>query len=126
MLTSHQLNSTARNLSEASILDLEKIAIQLKMHVGATHSARIIKILMDLSDSLEDSFTNIRVRLNGPKSGTPHYITSIKALREATGIGLKEAKSAIDGDSTLVISTLSKVESLRHALDRYGVKVELA
>ena len=52
---------------------------------------------------------------------------SIKAVREVTGLGLKEAKDAVEGVPFTVKTAISKEESeaLKKRLEEVGAKVEL-
>ena len=54
-------------------------------------------------------------------------INVIKAVREATGLGLKEAKALVDGAPAAVKEGLSKAdaEALKGALEAAGATVEL-
>ncbi len=55
-------------------------------------------------------------------------IQVIKAVREATGLGLKEAKAVVDSAPSKVKEGLSKeeAESLKSALEDVGAEIELA
>ncbi len=54
-------------------------------------------------------------------------INVIKAVREATGLGLKEAKDMVDGAPKTVKEGLSKAdaEALKKKLEDAGAKVEM-
>ena len=54
-------------------------------------------------------------------------INVIKAVREATGLGLKEAKALVDGAPAAVKENIAKAdaESLKAALEEAGATVEL-
>ncbi len=54
-------------------------------------------------------------------------INVIKAVREATGLGLKEAKDLVDGAPKTVNEALSKAdaEALKKKLEDAGAKVEM-
>ena len=54
-------------------------------------------------------------------------INVIKAVREATGLGLKEAKAIVDGAPATVKEGLSKeeAENLKKSIEAAGAKVEL-
>lgn len=54
-------------------------------------------------------------------------IKVIKAVREATGLGLKEAKALVDGAPTNVKENVEKAEAeaLKAALEEVGATVEL-
>jgi large subunit ribosomal protein L7/L12 len=59
--------------------------------------------------------------------GGASKINVIKAVREATGLGLKEAKDLVDGAPKTVKEALPKAdaEALKKKLEEAGAKVEL-
>jgi large subunit ribosomal protein L7/L12 len=59
--------------------------------------------------------------------GGAQKINVIKAVREATGLGLKEAKDLVDGAPKTVKEAISKAdaEALKKKLEEAGAKVEL-
>ncbi len=59
--------------------------------------------------------------------GGAQKINVIKAVREATGLGLKEAKDLVDGAPKVVKEGISKAdaEALKKKLEEAGAKVEL-
>jgi len=59
--------------------------------------------------------------------GGAQKINVIKAVREATGLGLKEAKDLVDGAPKVVKEAVSKAdaEALKKKLEEAGAKVEL-
>ncbi len=59
--------------------------------------------------------------------GGAQKINVIKAVREATGLGLKEAKDLVDGAPKTVKEALPKAEAeaLKKKLEEAGAKVEL-
>lgn len=61
------------------------------------------------------------------KDGGAQKIQVIKVLREATGLGLKEAKDMVDGAPKVVKEGLSKddAEALKKKLEEAGAAVEL-
>lgn len=61
------------------------------------------------------------------KSAGERKIEAIKAVREATGLGLKEAKDLVDGAPQVVKENLKKedADALKAALEAAGAVVEL-
>ena len=91
--------------------------------------------LADLVHAVEEEFgvsaaaaaeekTEFDVILKSPGSGK---IAVIKAVREATGLGLKEAKAVVDGAPKAVKEGISKedAEALKEKLEAAGAEVEL-
>ena len=62
------------------------------------------------------------------KEGGQQKIQVIKVLREATGLGLKEAKDLVDGAPKVVKEGLKKdeAEDLKKKLEAAGATIELA
>lgn len=62
------------------------------------------------------------------KAAGGNKIAVIKAVREATGLGLKEAKEVVDGAPKTVKEAISKddAEALKAKLTEAGAEVELA
>ena len=57
----------------------------------------------------------------------PNKVKVIKVVREATGLGLKEAKDAVDGAPKVLKEGVSKeeAEALKASLEAEGAKVTL-
>lgn len=62
------------------------------------------------------------------KAAGDQKINVIKAVREATGLGLKEAKDMVDGAPKMIKGKLKKeeAEDLKKKLESVGATVELA
>jgi large subunit ribosomal protein L7/L12 len=54
-------------------------------------------------------------------------VNVIKAVRELTGLGLKEAKAVVDGAPAMVLEAIAKdaADKAKAALEEAGAKVEL-
>ena len=61
------------------------------------------------------------------KEAGANKIQVIKVVRELTGLGLKEAKDAVDGAPTTLKEAVSKAdsESMKKKLEEAGAKVEI-
>ncbi len=73
----------------------------------------------------EEEKTEFTVTL---KAAGANKIQVIKAVREATGLGLKEAKAVVDEAPKAVKENISKdeAEALKKALEATGAEVELS
>jgi large subunit ribosomal protein L7/L12 len=73
----------------------------------------------------EEEKTEFTVTL---KAAGANKIQVIKAVREATGLGLKEAKAVVDEAPKAVKENISKeeAEALKKALEAVGAEVELS
>ncbi|MDD3750904.1 MAG: 50S ribosomal protein L7/L12, partial [Tissierellia bacterium] len=73
---------------------------------------------------VEEEQTEFDVVLTAAGSGK---IKVIKVVRELTGLGLKEAKDAVDGAPTAIKTAVSKdeAEKAKEALEAEGASVEI-
>ena len=76
--------------------------------------------------------TRPRVEIKAKASGTPAKLEAtpqnvIKAVRELTGLGLKEAKDLVDGAPKPVKEAVSKAdaEAAKKKLEEAGAKVQV-
>ena len=76
------------------------------------------------AEAVEEEQTEFTVILTGPGDAK---INVIKAVREITGLGLKEAKDLVDGAPKPVVEKASKedAEKAKAKLEESGASVEL-
>jgi large subunit ribosomal protein L7/L12 len=115
---------SALTLGEAA--DLKKA---LEEKFGVTASAPMMMGMMPAAGggapaAVAEEKTEFDVIL---ADGGASKINVIKAVREATGLGLKEAKDLVDGAPKPVKEGISKAdaEALKKKLEEAGAKVEL-
>ncbi len=110
-------------LTVLELADLVK-AIEEKFGVSAAAAAVVAAPVAGGAAAAEEK-TSFNVVL---KEAGANKIAVIKAVREATGLGLKEAKELVDGAPKTVKENASKeeAENLQKALTDAGAVVELA
>jgi large subunit ribosomal protein L7/L12 len=114
---------SALTLGEAA--DLKKA---LEEKFGVTASAPMMMGMMPAAGGpaapVAEEKTEFDVVL---ADGGASKINVIKAVREATGLGLKEAKDLVDGAPKVVKEAMPKAdaEALKKKLEEAGAKVEL-
>ena len=99
-------------------LNIENIVEELK---GAT-----ILELNDLIKAIEEEFgVSAAAPVAVAGAAGDQKVKVIKAVREATGLGLKEAKAVVDGAPSAVKEGISKdeAEALKAALEEVGASV---
>ena len=110
-------------LTVLELADLVK-AIEEKFGVSAAAAAVVAAPAAGGAAAAEEK-TSFNVVL---KEAGANKLAVIKAVREATGLGLKEAKELVDGAPKTVKENASKeeAENLQKALTDAGAVVELA
>lgn len=110
-------------LTVLELADLVK-AIEEKFGVSAAAAAVVAAPVAGGAAAAEEK-SSFNVVL---KEAGANKIAVIKAVREATGLGLKEAKELVDGAPKTVKENVSKedAEALQKALTDAGAVVELA
>lgn len=108
-------------LTVAELAELVK-ALEEKFGVSAAMSAAAGASAA--GDAAREEKTSFNVLL---KSGGAQKINVIKIIKEATGVGLKEAKDIVDGAPKVVKEGLKKeeAEELKKKLEEAGATVEL-
>jgi large subunit ribosomal protein L7/L12 len=121
------LEKIAEDLSQLSVLDMAKLKEMLenkwgvKAAVAAAPAAAGAAPAAAASDS-----TDFKVTLEGPVPDDKK-ISVIKAVREATGLGLKEAKDLVDGAPKVLKPSAPKAEAeeVKKKIETAGGKVTL-
>ena len=110
-------------LTVLELADLVK-AIEDKFGVSAA-AAAVVAAAPGAGAAAAEEKTEFNVVL---KEAGSNKIAVIKVVREATGLGLKEAKDLVDGAPKTVKENASKedAEKLKAALTEAGATVELA
>jgi large subunit ribosomal protein L7/L12 len=113
-------------LKGISVLELsERIkALEEAFGVSATAVAAAAPAAGDDGEAAEEEATTVDVVLTGPGE---KKIQVIKAVRAATGLGLKEAKALVDSAPKAVKEGLEReeAEKLKGELEEAGGEVEL-
>jgi large subunit ribosomal protein L7/L12 len=109
------------DLKESTILELNDLVKAIEEEFGVTAAAPVAAAGAAAEAAEQTEFT---VELT---SAGDAKIKVIKAVREATGLGLKEAKGLVDGAPTAIKENISKedAEALKEALEAAGASVEV-
>ena len=110
-------------IKEASILELNDLVKAIEEEFGVTAAAPVAAAAAGAADAgaAKDSF-DVELTSAGDKK-----VGVIKVVREATGLGLKEAKEVVDGAPKVLKEAASKAEAeeLKTKLEAEGAKVTL-
>ena len=113
-------------ISEMSVLELSELvkAIEEKFGVSAAAPVAVAAAAPAAGAAAAEEKSEFDVIL---KEAGAQKIQVIKAVREITALGLKEAKAVVDGAPGVVKEGASKeeAEAAKKALEEAGAKVEL-
>ena len=110
-------------IKEASILELNDLVKAIEEEFGVTAAAPVAVAAAGAGEAAaaKDSF-DIELTAAGDKK-----VGVIKAVREITGLGLKEAKELVDGAPTVVKEGVAtaEAEEIKTKLEEAGASVTL-
>lgn len=110
-------------IKEMSVLELNDLVKAIEEEFGVTAAAPVAVAGAAGGDAAAEK-TEFDVELT---SAGDSKIKVVKAVKEATGLGLKEAKEVVDNAPKVVKEGLSKedAEALKEKLEEVGASVEL-
>ncbi|CAG7914846.1 MULTISPECIES: 50S ribosomal protein L7/L12 [Mammaliicoccus] len=110
-------------IKEMSVLELNDLVKAIEEEFGVTAAAPVAAAGAAGGDAAAEK-TEFDVELT---SAGDSKIKVVKAVKEATGLGLKEAKEIVDNAPKVVKEGLSKedAEALKEKLEEVGASVEL-
>ncbi len=124
---SQQLDDLVEKLSQLSVLDMAKLKEKLEAKWGVTAAVAAAPAAgaAAAAPAASDS-TDFKVTLEGPVPDDKK-IGIIKAVREVTGLGLKEAKDIVEGAPKELKASAPKAEAeeIQKKLTAAGAKVTL-
>ena len=113
-------------IGNMSVLELSQLIKDMEEKFGVSAAAATVAVAAPAGAAAaaveeKTEFTVILVAAGENK------VNAIKAVREATGLGLKEAKDLVDGAPKAVKEAISKAdaEALKKKLEEAGAKVEV-
>lgn len=117
------IENIVAELKEATILELNDLVKAIEEEFGVTAAAPVAAAGGGEAAAAEEK-TEFDVELTSAGSSK---IKVIKVVREATGLGLKDAKELVDGAPKVVKEGLSKedAEALKAQLEEVGAGVEV-
>jgi large subunit ribosomal protein L7/L12 len=117
-------NQIIEAIKEMSVLELNELVKACEEEFGVSAAAGVVVAAADGGAAAEEEQSEFTVVL---KEIGPEKIKVIKAVREITGLGLKEAKGLVDGAPSNVKEGCEKAEAeaLKAQLEEVGAVVEL-
>ena len=118
----------AEELVKLTVLEVNELKNVLKDEYGIEPAAAAVAVAAAPADgaaAADEGKTEFDVVL---KDAGAQKIAVIKAVKEATGLGLGEAKAIVDGAPATVKEKIAKdeAEALKKSLEEAGATVELA
>ena len=121
------IKAIAEELVNLTVKEVNELATVLKDEYGIEPAAAAVAVAAGpaagAADAAEEksSFDVVLAEVGGAK------LQVVKAVKEACGLGLKEAKDLVDGAPSKLKEGLSKdeAENLKKAIEEAGAKVEL-
>lgn len=121
------IKALAEELVNLTVKEVNELATVLKDEYGIEPAAAAVAVaagpVAGGADAAEEktSFDVILAEVGGAK------LQVVKAVKEACGLGLKEAKDLVDAAPAKIKEGLSKeeAENLKKAIEESGAKVEL-
>ena len=121
------IKAIAEELVNLTVKEVNELATVLKDEYGFEPAAAAVAVAAGpaagAADAAEEksSFDVVLAEVGGAK------LQVVKAVKEACGLGLKEAKDLVDGAPSTIKEGLSKeeAENLKKAIEEAGAKVEL-
>ena len=121
-----EIKAIAEELVNLTVKEVNELATVLKEEYGIEPAAAAVAVAAGPAaggEAAEEktSFDVILAEVGGAK------LQVVKAVKEACGLGLKEAKDLVDGAPAKIKEGLSKeeAENLKKAIEESGAKVEL-
>ena len=113
-------------IKELSVLELNDLVKACEEEFGVSAAAGVVVAAAGAGAAAEEEKTEFDVELELTEVG-PNKVKVIKVVREATGLGLKEAKEVVDGAPKVVKAGASKeeAEQIKASLEAEGAKVTL-
>ena len=120
------IKKLAEELVNLTVLEVNELKNTLKDEYGIEPAAAAVAVAATPAAAAEEeSKSEFNVVL---KDAGAQKIAVIKAVKEATGLGLGEAKAIVDGAPATVKEKVKKdeAEALKKTLEEAGATVELA
>jgi large subunit ribosomal protein L7/L12 len=122
--TPAKFKSIVDTIDNMSVVDLHELVKFLEKKFGVSAAAVAVAGAGSATAAPAEEKTSFDVEL---KDAGANKIAIIKAVKEALGLGLAEAKAMVDGVPSLVKAGMKKedAEALKKKIEEAGGKVEL-
>ena len=119
------IKKLAEELVNLTVLEVNELKNTLKDEYGIEPAAAAVAVAAAPAAAAEEGKSEFNVVL---KDAGAQKIAVIKAVKEATGLGLGEAKALVDGAPSTVKENVKKdeAEALKKTLEEAGAVIELA
>ena len=119
------IKKLAEELVNMTVLEVNELKTVLKDEYGIEPVAAVAVAAAGADGAADEGKSEFDVVL---KDAGAQKIAVIKAVKEATGLGLGEAKAIVDGAPATVKEKVAKAdaEAMKKALEEAGATVELA
>lgn len=124
-MASEKITNFVEEIKKLSVLELNELVKAIEEEFGVSAAAPVAAAGAAVAAApVEEEKTEFDVVLTAAGAGK---IKVIKVVRELTGLGLKEAKDAVDGAPTAIKTGISKdeAEKAKAALEAEGATVEI-
>ena len=123
-MASEKITAIIEELKGLTVLELSELVHAVEDEFGVSAAAAVAVAGPVEAAAAEAEQTEFDVILKAPGG---NKIAVIKAVREITGLGLKEAKALVDGAPKPVKEQVSKedADSIKEKLEGAGAEVEL-
>lgn len=110
-------------IKELTVVELNELVKACEEEFGVSAAAGVVVAAAGPAAEVEEK-TEFNVELT---EVGPNKVKVIKVVREATGLGLKEAKEVVDGAPSIVKADAAKAEAeeIKAKLEAEGAKVTL-
>ncbi len=111
-------------IKELSVLELNELVKACEEEFGVSAAAGVVVAAGAAGGAVAEEKTEFDVELTEVGD---QKVKVIKVVREATGLGLKEAKDVVDGAPKVLKTEVSKeeAENIKKQLEEVGAKVTL-
>ena len=124
---SEKITNMIEEIKGLTVLELNELVKACEEEFGVSAAAAVVAVAggAPAGAAAAEEKTEFNVIL---KDAGASKIQVIKAVREATGLGLKEAKDLVDGAPATIKENVAKeeAEKMKAALTEAGATVELA
>ena len=124
-MATEKVTKLVEEVKELTVLELSELVKALEEEFGVSAAAPVAMVggaaAAAPAEEEKTEFTPVLAEIGGNK------IAVIKAVRELTGLGLKEAKELVDNAPKPIKENVSKDEadSIKAKLEEAGAKVEI-
>ena len=124
-MASEKITALIEEVKALTVLELSELVKALEEEFGVSAAAMAAPAAGGAAAEAVEEKTEFDVVLTGFDAAAK--IKVIKAVREITGLGLAEAKAAVEGTPKTLKEAVSKdeAEALKAKLEEVGAKVEL-